>query len=160
MAKNYLGQELFNTPYELENDSYGTGEVSEYGPVIAWSKYMATNPNAIEGGFDKRFPYQRITLPIGTCIMRYGHPAGYFTAPTGTPYEMLSLPYKKETVAYHEYVVIKPVNVNCVVTKGIVASCFGQIGGGIQYMHEESIENLLGICLLEDESWLKKLLKS
>ena len=157
MAKNYLGQELGELPYELRDRDFGTGEISEYGPIVAWERCMALNPNAVEGGFDKNYPINQVTLPAGTKIIRYGHPSGNFTAPLGTPYEMLSLPYKKETVAYHEYIVVKPVNVECVVLKGTVASCFEQIGGGIQYKHEDSIENLLGDCLQEDESWTKKL---
>ena len=89
---------------------------------------------------DGRYKF-KTTLPFGTRLLRYGNEIGHFTAPKGTLYEQLSLPYKRETVEYHEYEVIADgLVVTCIVEKGIAAPGFGLPGGAIQYLHEESIQ--------------------
>ncbi len=133
---------------------------------IDWSQLK----DADDDGFDTTrltyccyiIPY---IIPKGTKIIRYGHPKGNFTAPYGTKYEEISLPYDIASMEYHEYIVKKNCRVNCVVKKGYAAPGFGVMGGGIQYKHKESILELLykGI-LKEDYKWSiktisKKLLK-
>ncbi len=98
-------------------------------------------------------------LPKGTRIIRYGGSQGNFTAPYGTPYEKLSLPYLKESRVYHEYIVNKTCKVVCVVTKGYVAKGFYSEGGAIQFHHEKKISELLREKVLkEDFRWIIKAL--
>ena len=60
-----------------------------------------------------------IELPYGTILIRYGNETGRFSAPKGTKYEDLALPYVKNTVEYNEYKVIATgIKVICVVEKG------------------------------------------
>ena len=104
---------------------------------------------------------KKITLPPQKRIVRYGHPNGNFTADVGCEYEKLGLPYYKDSMEYHEYIVMEATEVECVVEKGIVAPCFDSPGGEIQYYHHKSINELLteGV-LVEDYEWLKKILQS
>ena len=72
----------------------------------------------------------------------------------GTPYRALSLPYKEETIEYHEYIVVGNIKVKCIVTKGRVAAKFGSLGGAIQYMHERTIIDEIKIGNLKEvELW-------
>lgn len=64
---------------------------------------------------------QKIPLPEGHILCRYGHEGGRFTTDTGTPYSMLGLPYKPETLEYHEYIVINKLEV-CII-KGVFIQC-------------------------------------
>lgn len=128
--------------------------LNEWGEMdINWS-----GPRADGEGFDKehREPngHHRmlVELPIGTVLQRYGSPGGYFTAPKGTPYEELSLPYEKDSMEYNEYRVInRGVQVEvCRAERGRAAPLFGQPGGGIQYYHgNKSVQNLVTEELLE-----------
>ena len=73
-------------------------------------------------------------------IDRYGGPRGDFAAPQGTPYGMRSLPYSKNSRAYHVYQVLRPIgNVEI----GEIAPAFNPPGGGIQYHLSASIKQLL-----------------
>lgn len=124
-------------------------------PVIANSAFlkmkdgeMVINWDSCYGdcrGFDKRnvepngHYYMEVTLPRGTLLIRYGTEFGRNTAPKGTPYEQLGLPYLKDTVEYHEYEVIADsIKVYCEVLRGRVAPIFDSPGGGIQYFHGEN----------------------
>ena len=73
---------------------------------------------------------EKISLDIGTVIQRTGDLAGRFTAPAGTPIQMLSLPYDKIGQVTTYLQTTQPVQA----LSGIVAPWFGQIGGGIQYL--------------------------
>lgn len=79
------------------------------------------------------------TLTKGTIIVRYGSERGSFVTDPGTSYSDLSLPYDKNSVEYHEYMV----NSDIACTKGTVAPAFGKKGGGVQYMTNESIGELV-----------------
>lgn len=79
------------------------------------------------------------TLTKGSTIVRYGSERGSFVTDTGTPYSSLSLPYDENSVEYHEYTV----NSDIACTKGTVAPAFGEKGGGVQYMTNESIGELV-----------------
>ena len=148
IRRNYKGEFLGKKIVELTDTTYGTGEII-YGfyPKINWPE----EDEFIDGeGFDKTQNYGdgryriRKKLPYGTRLIRYGNERGSFTAPEGTPYEKLSLPYKKETIEYYEYVVVvDSIDVICMVEEGVVAPAFDMEGGGIQYLHEESIEKLI-----------------
>lgn len=75
----------------------------------------------------------------GVRIDRYGGSTGNFVSPEGTPFEMRSLPAGSETRPYNVYEVVKPVEVQA----GEIASWFDQPGGGIQYMFNLSIGELI-----------------
>lgn len=79
------------------------------------------------------------TLSKGTTVVRYGSERGSFVTDPGTPYSKLSLPYDENSVEYHEYTV----NCDIACTKGTVAPAFGQEGGGVQYMTNETISDLI-----------------
>ena len=125
-----------------------------------WSKWLKYSD---ENGFDVRYRnnngvyIQKIFLPKGKRIVRYGREGGSFTTEKGEPFEKLSLPYEKFSMPYHEYIVSGEAIVDCIVDKGIAAPGFASGGGGIQYRHYISIrESLRQGILKEDFSWLKK----
>jgi len=141
--KNCYGQ-LISGVKKLKSPEYGTGEIDMYGqPVVDWSKL---SEYADKNGFDKRNIEKNgkyiieMRLPRGTEIIRYGSEMGHFTAPVGTSYEQLALPYEKETVEYHKYrITARFLLVTCIVEKGIVAPGFGSPGGGVQFLHPITI---------------------
>ena len=154
---NYLGQELFTVYPKLRNDNYGSidknGEPHPY--------WLQENIYVDSYGFDKSFVnenglyLQKITLPEGHRLCRYGHEGGRFTTDTGTPYSMLGLPYKPETLEYHEYMVINQLEV-CIVEKGRVYPMFDSPGGAMQYMHSQAIwKEIEDKKIKEDFSWIK-----
>ena len=108
-------------------------------------------------GFDKTYitengNYKTDTiLPVGTLICRYGNERGRLTTDMDSDYNMLSLPYVKETVEYHVYKVInKGIKVQCHVLKGRVAPMFDSPGGVVQYKHYQSIAKELDENKLEE----------
>ena len=78
-------------------------------------------------------------LSKGSIVVRYGSERGSFVTDLGTSYSKLSLPYDKDSIEYHEY----RVNTEISCLKGTVAPAFGEEGGGIQYMTNESISELV-----------------
>lgn len=151
--RNDKGQ-LISGHKQLLKKEYGTGEYDVYGePKINW-KYLSEF--ADEDGFDTRCLGQNnkhrteVELPYGTIIIRYGNEVGSFSAPKGTKYEELSLPYDKDTVEYNEYKVIADsIKVSCIVEKGIVAPGFESKGGAVQYLHSKNIKTSIKSKLLE-----------
>ncbi len=76
----------------------------------------------------------------GSILIRYGSEIGHYTAPKGTDYDKLALPYKQETIEYNEYQVTHSEGINvCEVYKGRVAPAFDSEGGAIQYYHPITI---------------------
>ena len=65
----------------------------------------------------------------GDVIDRYGRIDGNYFSPMGTPMEMRALPYNADLNEYHQFVVVKPFEVEA----ATVAPAFGKIGLGIQY---------------------------
>ena len=122
--------------------------------------------NGDEHGFDLgrlmengEYVIRDFVIPKGTRIIRYGDNHGRFSAPYGTPYEKLSLPFLKETRPYHEYVVNKACKIKCVVVKGYVAKGFSSEGGVIQFFHPDGVHECLRKKILkEDYRWLIKTL--
>lgn len=147
MKRNYRG-EVIDGPRKLLRPEFRTGIYFENGePEIEWKNL---SEYADEDGFDTRNVEDNgyykifINLTAGTKIIRYGNETGTFTAPEGTPYESLALPYIKESVEYNEYVVIADnLTVECKVQKGKVAPGFESKGGGIQYKHPVTIRESL-----------------
>ena len=99
-----------------------------------------------------------VELPKGTMLCRYGADTGSNTTPIGTEYELIGLPWKKETLQYHEYrVIANGVRVKLSVTKGRVAPAFDSPGGAIQFIHHQSIAEEMATGKLEEvDEWLKK----
>ena len=73
---------------------------------------------------------EKITIDVGTLIQRTGDLGGRFTAPAGTPPQMLSLPYDKIGQATTCFQTTQPIQA----LSGQVAPWFGQMGGGTQYL--------------------------
>lgn len=153
IIKNDKGQ-IIDGKKKLLRQEYGLGKFYPNGePMVNWN---LLSEFADHNGFDKRNveingKYKiEVELPYGTIIIRYGNSSGNFSAPKGTKYEDLALPYVKETVEYNEYrVIAEKIKVMCVVEKGKVAPGFGSNGGAIQYMHPISIKESIMKKLLE-----------
>ena len=149
IRRNDAGEILGESPVELKNPEYGTGEYRGLFPVVKWKEFR--QPCADPDGFDLNHVeengeyWMEVDLPRGTELIRYGSARGSFTAPKGTLYEELGLPYVKQTVEFHEYTVVADsVTVLCKVKRGRVAPMFDSEGGGIQYLHPSSIQELIG----------------
>lgn len=147
-AENYYGREIL-AYNQLASPDFGTGEIDENGiPEVDWKG--CRTKFADENGFDTRNVEENglykisYILPKGTIIIRFGSERGKYTAPQDTRFEEVALPYKIESVEYHEYRVIADgLPVHCIVEKGRVAPMFNQPGGGVQYLHSKSIHSLV-----------------
>lgn len=139
---NRFGEEITAVP-SLRNEKWLIGFDSKGWPIADW-------PNNIVHGDGDGFDLDHridvdYELPVGTRIQRYSREGGIFSAPIGTRYECLAMPYTIDSIMYNEYEVIKPFTVKrraCFgyqVMKGIVAEGFDVIGGGVQYKHYEAI---------------------
>ncbi len=80
-----------------------------------------------------------VILKPGIKIDRYGSDAGFFTSPEGTPYRMRALAPGTEAKTYSVFEVVKPIRVK----SGKIAPWFDEIGGGVQYLLPDSIEDLI-----------------
>ena len=129
--------EVITERFKLKNSSYVKGFDDSGEPIIDWDSFKSEF--ADKHGFDMRNQeengdyYIETILPKGTMLIRYGNESGRFTAPKGTRYDELALPYIEETVEYHEYRVTK--DQTCLVWKGKVAPNFDSEGGGVQFFH-------------------------
>ncbi len=146
VIKNDKGYEISGIK-ELISPEYGTGRFYKDGnPEVDWSHLQNADVNGFdvtntEGNGDYII---EINLPRNSHIIRYGGDLGHFTAPKGTKYEELSMPYKKDSVEYNEYVVISDnITVFCRVTKGKVAPGFNSSGGAVQYFHKKNIRRCI-----------------
>ena len=157
---NCFGEELEDGSVpELRDPSFG--EVVDGEVVPFWPEEDET---VDADGFDKTAADEsgnyrhEVILPRGTMLCRYGLESGITTTTLGSPYEMLGLPYKVETIEYHEYMVVADgVKVRCIVDKGWVAKAFDSEGGAIQFMHRQSItDELKDGKLKEVTTWLNK----
>ena len=151
--KNYKGETISGIR-QLKKPEYGTGKNNRFGqPAVNWS-YLSKY--ADDDGFDTRNREAdgkhtvEFILPYGSVIIRYGNEIGRFSAPKGTAYDQLSLPYVPESIEYNEYKVIADnVRIKCLVDKGIVAPGFDSEGGAIQYLHPFTIKESVKKGMLE-----------
>ena len=152
MVRNWEGKpirqaKIVRDPSYLKPDPNDGGKM-----IINWY-----GPRADCRGFDKEHREPNglhrmlVELPVGTMLLRYGTPGGYYTAPKGTAYEELSLPFEKDSMEYNEYRVInRSLTVEvCQCERGRAAPLFDQPGGGIQYYHKQSVAELVRKNLLE-----------
>lgn len=153
---NYLGKQITrNKEYVPVDEKY----FDESGKP----RYDKWIQHGDQYGFDKRYRDEngryvsRIILPKGKKIVRYGDNNGSYSTDYGIDYYSLSLPYKKESMPYHEYYVVKDCEVDCIVDKGVAAPGFSSKGGGIQYRHYVSIhDSIMDGVLKEDFKWISK----
>ena len=156
--KNYKGDIIGIIPI-LRKSEYWSGENDKYGrPKPNWRLLLDADNN----GFDKKHlepneTYRmKVILPKHTRLIRYGSEIGSYTAPAGTLYEELSLPYEKESVFYHEYEVIADsITVTsfvkkCEVERGKAAPGFDYPGGGVQYFHPFNMIKSVNLKLLKE----------
>ncbi|KAF2817354.1 uncharacterized protein BDZ99DRAFT_493191 [Mytilinidion resinicola] len=88
-----------------------------------------------------------MTLQRGTLLDRFGSERGNFMSPAGSPYAQRSLPPSNLDAApgaefpwnYHVY----EVEVPFVVLAGPIAPWFGQVGLGVQFQMEKSVQRLV-----------------
>lgn len=132
MLRNDKGEFILGIP-ELAKKEFGTGDRDIHGwPVVRW-ELVKEAPYAADFGYDNRFKIINVVLAPGMLIVRYGRTDGSFVTEYGTPYEKIGLPYKKETIEYHVYRVVKETTADMII-KGISAAAFDSEGGGVQYM--------------------------
>ncbi|PQQ35787.1 hemagglutinin, partial [Photorhabdus luminescens] len=93
-------------------------------------------------------PVEKVTLPTGKIIDRYGHPGGNFVSPAGVPFSERALPPSYETTKpYFQYKIIKPIPD---VPKSNILPWFGQKGTGTQYELPKPVQWYL------DNEYMKK----
>ena len=147
--KNDQGQ-FISGIRKLKKAEYGTERFDDNGEeLVDWIKFKTKY--ADQYGFDMRkksvegIYCTEVILPHGTIIIRYGPESGKYTAPEGTSYDTLALPYERSTVEFHKYKVNTPLQVAYVkVRKGIVAPMFDSDGGAVQFYHfKNNIRELL-----------------
>lgn len=149
---NDMGKELTASP-EYEDPAFGTYHPALGYPMPYWDKYQDLNVSD-KKGFDirKLFPKSgtykvRRILPAGKVVCRYGSPIkGYYIAPDGTDYAKVGLPYKRETIEFHRYLLKEPLEV----WVGFVAPVFNSDGGAVQYVLDDSVQELLNMKAVEE----------
>ena len=156
MKRNCFGKRIKQTDIVADNSFLDENGQINWSLIVGADKHGFDLNKVMENG---EYVICDYILSKGTRIIRYGSNYGNYSAPYGTPYEKLSLPFLKETRVYHEYIVRRSCKVKCVVMKGYVAKGFSSEGGAIQYYHEERIARLLkNKVLKEDFRWLIKAL--
>ena len=153
VLKNDQGQ-IISGKRRLRDERFGTGEYKDEEPLVDWEKFETSISD--EHGFDIRNREDNgnylieCFLPQGTVLIRYGPEGGHYSAPEGTDYDMLSLPYERETVTFRKYCVnSSALKVYRKVMKGRVAPMFDSAGGAVQYYHKLSIHELVRNKTLE-----------
>ncbi|MFP1928789.1 TNT domain-containing protein [Lonsdalea quercina] len=93
-------------------------------------------------------PVEKVTLPTGGTVDRYGYPGGSFVSPVGVPFTERALPSSYEaTKPYFKYEIIKPIPD---VPKSKILPWFGQKGTGTQYELPKPVQWYL------DNGYMKK----
>ncbi|WP_326489928.1 hemagglutinin repeat-containing protein, partial [Pectobacterium versatile] len=93
-------------------------------------------------------PVEKVTLPTGETVDRYGYPGGSFVSPVGVPFTERALPSSYETTRpYFQYEIIKPIPD---VPQSKILPWFGQKGTGIQYELPKPVQWYL------DNDYMKK----
>src|ERR1043165_5250125 len=80
-----------------------------------------------------------VVLKPGTILDRFGQPGGRLLAPDGGSYMGRSVPYDRLKMPYYRYEVRRPLRV----AAGPAAAWFDQPGGGMQYMTQRRIGELV-----------------
>lgn len=145
------GQTLIDTAPELKAGttmvplsfiSQALGAQVKYIKISKWTDRDGNIKWPANDGF--KAESVKLTLQPGARVDRYGSEYGTFVCPEGVPYEMRSLAPGSETKPYNVYEVLKPVEV----LSGEIAPWFDQPGGGIQYMFDKSIRELIEAGIL------------
>ncbi len=84
------------------------------------------------------------TLQPGFRIDRYGYDTGTFVSPEGIPYGMRAVAPGTDLRPYSVFEVVAPIEVK----GGKIAPWFDEVGGGIQYVLPDTVENLLEAGIL------------
>ncbi|OLP67053.1 Ribonuclease YqcG [Bacillus pumilus] len=84
------------------------------------------------------------TLKPGFKIDRYGFDTGVFVSPQGIPYEKRAVAPGTDQRPYSVFEVVAPLDVE----GGEIAPWFDEVGGGMQYVLPDSVENLLEAGIL------------
>lgn len=114
-----------------------------WDPVGKRWDFEAAAPN---DGADA-FGWESHRLEVGTKVDRFGSPRGKYVSPMGTAVSERAVPpIDDPSSTYRAYEVKKPFNVQ----KSGVAPAFNEEGGGIQYMTEQSVEDLVNDGYLQD----------
>ena len=157
---NCVGHEIKETDLKLQSPEFGT----VYPDGRAKINWKPEDDDIDNRGYDKHNREENgqytidIELKKGTRICRYGSPMGYSSSPVNTDYELMALPYVKETIEYHEYIVTADnLAVRLIVEKGKAGAMFNSPGGAVQYTHKQSINlDVFDQKLKEDVTWLKQ----
>ena len=129
--KNEKGETVDDMPL-YRTDEYLNYEAPEY---INEGSHMAHWPD--KDGYDGK--PQHTTLQENTVFARYGNEHGRYATEVGTSPEKLSMPYDAETLEYHEYRVVSPVE--CLTGKA--KGHFDLEGGGTQYKFTDSFSKMV-----------------
>lgn len=89
----------FGKPVESERPQIVSDKYLNPDGSIAWDK------NSLNGFANSKF--ERITLKVGTRIIRYCGENGHFASRVGTTFSELALPYRIATCYYNEYEVVQ-----------------------------------------------------
>lgn len=156
---NCYGDSIDDIELMLSDETFGHYDSGDL--IIHW---LPEDEYVDRYGFDKKnvekngLYVENVVIPRGTHLCRYGTNQGRMTTLAGTDYEYLSLPYKRETVEYHEYVVTADgISVKCIVTRGRAYKMFDSEGGAVQFLHPRRIyEEVKTGRIKESMEWLKK----
>ena len=120
-----------------------------------YNERFIRDPKFLDENGDVIWPPNDITV-LGTSrnvflekrvrISRFGKPRGSYASPEGIAYEARSLPYVMEEMEYHVYEVCARIKA----IRSTIAPWFDQMGGGIQYRLEESIDYLMEHSILKE----------
>jgi len=92
-------------------------------------------------------PREKITLPPGTIIDRYGGgPRSQYFSPAGTPFDARSIPSHMSNLPLRRFEVLQHLEVEA----GQIAPAFGKLGLGRQYLTELELGELLERGLIRE----------
>ncbi len=87
-----------------------------------------------------------VVLPPGTLLDRFGgEERGHYLAPLGAQFQARALPFPCNAAAYRSYRVRAPLPA----LAGRIAPWFGEAGGGIQFLVDASVLELVQMGVLE-----------
>lgn len=142
--KNCNGKPVKEEDVKFRKQEYIAGIGRNGKPIPRWELLKEQDINGFysKGDIDDENGKSKIKvrLPKGTKFIRYGTPHGHYTAPLGSEYERLSLPYVKESIPYNEYeVTAEWLDVEW----GYTALGFDSIDRCIQYYNKKTVHSLM-----------------